>query len=141
MYLTHDPIPLETFSNLPGRSCGALSVFMGIVRDHDGGRRIRALHYECYEPMAERVLGDLVVQAHQQWDLGEVRVLHRVGLLKVGEAAVAIAADSAHRDEAFQACRFLIERIKTEVPIWKKQFFEDGTNEWVVCHYAAGAVP
>ncbi len=110
-----------------------MASFAGVVRDHDHGRRVKELHYECFASMAEKKIGALIAEARRSWKVEEVRVLHRVGRLSVGDVAVAIAVSSAHRDEAFQACRFLIESIKKEVPIWKKQIYEDGTGQWVGC--------
>ena len=141
MYITLHPIPLDKFfSFVPDVSCGALASFVGLVRDHDRGRRVKALYYECYPSMAEKTIGKLIKEAHEKWDIGEARILHRVGPLDIGQAAVAIAVGAAHREEAFQAARFLIERIKNEVPIWKKQIFEDGESEWVACHYSTGSI-
>ena len=137
MYLTENPISLqEFFSVLPGPSCGALASLVGIVRDEDEGRRVRKLYYECYASMAEKTLERLIGEAREKWDLKEVRILHRTGCLEPGEIAVVVAVGSAHRDEAFKGCRFLIERIKKDVPIWKRQIFEDGTGEWVLCDHS-----
>ena len=113
---------------------------MGLVRNHDHGRIVKELYYECYPSMAEKMIGRLIEEAYEKWDIGEARVLHRVGPLDIGEAAVAIAVSAVHREEALQAVRFLIERIKSEVPIWKKQILEDGRSEWVVCHHSAGVI-
>jgi molybdopterin synthase catalytic subunit len=133
-HITERPIHLEDFfSCVPDRSCGAMASFVGIVRNHDHGRPVRKLYYDCYLSMADRMIGRLIQEALGRWDVHEMRVLHRIGELAVGEAAVAIAVSSAHRDEAFSACRFAIEEIKKKVPIWKKEIFEDGSREWVVC--------
>ena len=141
MHLTEQPVTLQDFFSFsPAKSCGAVASFVGIVRDHDDGRRVRKLHYECYLSMADKMMAKLVAEAKERWDIQEVRVLHRVGTLEIGEVAVAIAVASAHRQEAFEACRFLMERIKKEVPIWKKEFYEDGGNEWVSCHLHAETV-
>jgi len=135
-YITQAPIRLEDFfSFIPDQSCGALASFVGIVRNHDHGRPVRKLYYECYTSMAERRIGMLVEEARSRWAIGAIRVLHRIGELGIGDAAVAIAVSSAHRAEAFSACRFAIEEIKKSVPIWKMEVFEDGTREWVVCRH------
>ena len=142
MYITEKPIlPHKFFSFSANPSCGAVASFTGIVRDHDEEKRVKKLHYECYSSMAEKMFGRLIVEACGRWDIKEIRVLHRIGTLEIGEVAVAIAVSSAHREEAFQGCRFLIEGIKQKVPIWKKQIFEDGTDEWAVCHHLAGTAP
>ena len=138
MYLTEDPISLGRFFDyVPQASCGAVSSFVGIVRDEDRGKRVKKLRYECYPSMAEKMVARLIREAQNRWSVRDVRVLHRVGDLAIGDAAVAVAVSSAHRDDAFAACRFMIEGIKTKVPIWKKQFFEDGTEEWVLCNHSA----
>ena len=136
MHITREPVYLDRFfSYVPQTRCGALSFFVGIVRDHDENRPVRALFYDCYESMAEKIIGGLIQEVKQRWNIGEARVLHRVGGLAVGDIAVVVAVESAHREEAFFASRFLIEEIKHRVPIWKKQFYKDGNNEWTVCQH------
>ena len=85
--------------------------------------------------MANKMMDVLIHRAKERWPVNEIYLRHRVGELQIGEAAVAIAVSAAHRDEAFQACRFMIESIKREVPIWKKQILEDGSGEWVSCRH------
>lgn len=134
MYITQEPIRLEKFfSAMPEQSCGALASFVGIVRDHDHGRPVEKLYYECYASMAERAIENVVRESRKQWPIEDIRILHRIGSLEIGEVAVAIAVSSVHRDEAFLACRFAIEEIKTKVPIWKKEFYKDGAQAWVLC--------
>ena len=134
--ITDQPIDLNAFFEAtPDPACGAVASFVGVVRNHDHGRPVHRLRYECYRTMAEKVLASLVDRAKSGWPVTEVRVTHRIGELAIGDAAVAIAVSAAHRDEAFAACRFLIERIKHEVPIWKKQIYGDGSAEWVVCQH------
>jgi len=136
MYITHEPISLQDFFSFPiPVSAGALSSFVGIVRNHSGGKKVKELYYECYPSMANRMLENIISQARGEWETGGVSVIHRVGRLRVGEAAVAIAVASSHRDESFKACRFIIESIKKNVPIWKKEIFEDGSSEWGVCSH------
>ncbi len=133
-FITTKPIIPEAFFALkPLPSCGALATFFGLVRDHNAGRVVKNLRYDCYFSMANRQIGRLRDHALREWSLSDARILHRVGLLEVGDIAVAIVASSSHRAEAFEACRFLIESIKTKVPIWKKEFFLDGSSEWVRC--------
>ena len=134
MYITEKPIELEKFfSAMPESSCGALASFAGIVRDHDHGRPVRKLYYECYTQMAQRAMENVVREAAVRWPIREIRILHRIGELQISDVAVAIAVSSVHRDEAFLACRFAIEEIKTKVPIWKKEFYKDGAHAWVLC--------
>ena len=90
--------------------------------------------------MANKMMGVLIGQAKERWPVDEIRLLHRVGELEIGDVAVAIAVSAAHRDEAFLACRFMIEGIKREVPIWKKQILEDGSGEWVSCRHLEASI-
>lgn len=109
---------------------GATVVFVGAVRDHDGGRGVSRLDYEAH-PKAERVLARLVADSAARPGVVGVAAAHRVGALEVGDAAVVVAVSSAHRAEAFEACSALIEALKSELPVWKNQFFVDGSSEWV----------
>ena len=134
MFITDKPIKVEAFlTEAPGKACGAVASFVGVVRNHDHGRPVRKLYYECYASMANKQIQSIIDQARNNWPVEDVRVLHRVGWLEVGEAAVIITVSSAHREEAFSTCRYVIEEIKTKVPIWKKEVFQDGTSEWVLC--------
>lgn len=98
---------------------GASVEFLGIVRGTEADHPIAALRYEAYEPMADRMIGRLIEEAKARWGLHQVLVRHRVGTVPVGEVAVLIGVAAAHREQAFEACRFLIEAIKRDVPIWK----------------------
>ncbi|HLF20065.1 MAG TPA: molybdenum cofactor biosynthesis protein MoaE [Bacteroidota bacterium] len=109
---------------------GAINAFIGTTRNHSRGRAVKLLEYEVYEPMALRMMERIIQEAKSRWDIHDTAIVHRVGRVNVGEASVVIAVSSAHRDEAFEACRFLIDRLKQVVPIWKREFFEDGTIEW-----------
>jgi molybdopterin synthase catalytic subunit len=111
-------------------SDGALVSFLGVVRDHGHGRAVDHLEYECYPEMAERWLEQLREEAASRWPGSSLWVHHRVGRLEVGEASVAIVATAPHREEAFAACRHAIERIKEELPVWKKEVYPDG-EMWV----------
>jgi molybdopterin synthase catalytic subunit len=120
----------ELVASVRAPEAGAVDVFIGTTRNHSRGRRVRSLEYEAYEPMAVRMMERIAEEARQRWDLINVSIVHRVGKVDVGEASVVIAVSSGHRTEAFQACRFLIDRLKQIVPIWKREFFEDGSVEW-----------
>jgi len=109
---------------------GAVATFVGLVRDHNQGRRVLHLVYEAYAPLAERSLARIVDEARQHWPSAVVAVHHRTGRLEIGEASVAIAAASPHRADAFAACRYAIERVKQIVPIWKHEYFEGG-DVWI----------
>ena len=141
MHITREPIVLQDFfSYSPNKSCGALASFVGVVRNHDHGRAVKRLFYECYFSMAEKMIQQIIEESKVTWAVDEVRVTHRVGSLEIGEAAVAITVSADHRAEAFAACRFVIEEIKHKVPIWKIEIFEDGAGEWVLCAHPAEAV-
>ena len=109
---------------------GAVTSFLGLVRDHHGDREVTRLEYSAYAPMAEAECARIVAEAEARWPV-RVALEHRIGALEIGDAAVAIAAGAAHREEAFAACRFVIEEVKRRVPIWKKEFYADGTIDWV----------
>jgi molybdopterin synthase catalytic subunit len=109
---------------------GGIASFIGLVRDHHRGRAVQALEYSAYAPMAEAECARIVEETEQRW-LVRVALRHRVGMLEIGDAAVAIAVAGAHRDEAFAACRHVIEEVKRRVPIWKRERYADGTVEWV----------
>jgi molybdopterin synthase catalytic subunit len=106
---------------------GALSLFVGVVRNENGGRPVRYLEYEAYEEMAIPLMRQIAEEAHARWPVTEVRLVHRLGRLEIGEASVAVAVASPHRAEAFAACRFAIDALKARVPIWKKEYYTDGS--------------
>jgi molybdopterin synthase catalytic subunit/molybdopterin converting factor small subunit len=105
---------------------GALAIFDGIVRNHSRGRRTLYLDYTAYEPMALRQMEQLAQQALASFAVRDVRIVHRLGRLQIGETSVCIVVASAHRAAAFDACRWLIDTLKKQVPIWKREYFEDG---------------
>ena len=109
---------------------GAVATFIGIVRDNNLNRRVTHLEYEAYEPLAVKALEQICVEADREWAGVRVAVHHRVGRLAIGDASIFIAAASAHRAHAFAACRYVIERVKQIVPIWKHEFF-DGGEVWI----------
>ncbi|MFK4730591.1 molybdenum cofactor biosynthesis protein MoaE [Agromyces mediolanus] len=108
---------------------GAVVVFHGVVRDHDGGRAVRALDYRAH-PEAERFLAECVRRIREETGFA-VAAAHRVGDLAIGDVALVAAAGAGHRAQAFDACERLVELVKQEVPIWKRQHFDDGVSEWV----------
>ena len=109
---------------------GAIVTFLGVVRNHNAGRRVRYLEYDAYEPLAMKVFGRIADEAHERWPGVRLGLHHRIGRLQIGEASVAIAAASPHRADAFSACRYAIERVKQIAPIWKHEFFEGG-DVWI----------
>jgi molybdopterin synthase catalytic subunit len=130
-FLTEQPIDVGALTGaVQSPTRGGIAVFLGMVRNHQDGRGVIRLHYSAYEPMAEAECASIVSEAQAKWDAA-VSVAHRVGRLEVGDTAVAVVAASAHREEAFAACRYLIEQIKRRVPIWKQEFYADGSVAWV----------
>ncbi|MCK5119603.1 MAG: molybdenum cofactor biosynthesis protein MoaE [Candidatus Latescibacteria bacterium] len=104
---------------------GCVLTFIGCVRDHTDGKRVLALEYEAFKEMAERKLSEIGAEIAQRWGLDKVSIVHRTGHLKIGETSVVIAVAAPHRAEAFDACRYAIDRIKEIVPIWKKEIYEN----------------
>jgi len=123
----------EFFGQIPDPACGAVSTFIGRVRNHHQGKPVQKLYYECYEVLAAKQIADIAVNLKREFQVKHIRILHRVGWIEIGEVAVAIEVQAAHRDEAFKACRAVIEAIKKTVPIWKKELYTDGTESWVMC--------
>ena len=109
---------------------GAVVTFLGLVRNHNAGRRVRYLEYEAFEPLALKAFGRIAAELQERWPGARLALHHRIGRLEVGEASVAIAVASAHRADAYAACRYAIERVKQIAPIWKREFFEGG-DVWI----------
>jgi molybdopterin synthase catalytic subunit len=113
-----------------GPGSGALATFVGLVRDHNQGRRVLFLDYEAYAPLAERALARIVDEAQTRWPGARMAIHHRTGRIEIGEASIVIAVATPHRADAFAACRYAIERVKQIVPIWKHEHFEGG-EVWI----------
>ncbi len=125
--ITTVPLELqELAAAVSAHGDGAVVTFAGLVRNHNLGRRVLFLEYEAYEPLAVKALDRIVAEAQETWPDTRVAVHHRIGRLEIGEASVVIAAASAHRANAYAACRYTIERVKQIVPIWKREHFEGG---------------
>lgn len=125
--VTAEPLdPREVEAAVASIDAGAIVTFTGTVRDHARGMSVTALDYEAYAPAAEKMLERIAGEIRERWGLERVAIVHRTGLLAVGEASVVIAISSTHREAAFDACKYAIERLKQIVPIWKKEFYADG---------------
>jgi molybdopterin synthase catalytic subunit len=109
---------------------GALCLFVGVVRNENRGREVLRLEYEAYEEMALPLMEEIAAETARRFPVTDVRLVHRLGRLAIGEASVAVAVASPHRAEAFAACRFAIDTLKAQVPIWKKELYADG-SEWL----------
>ena len=137
-FLTSSPIDLsELLGIVQSPERGGTACFLGTVRNHHGGREVHGLDYSAYEPMVEAECARIVAETESRWQV-VVALRHRIGHLDIGDAAVAVVAASAHRDEAFVACRHVIEELKRRVPIWKREVYADGTVEWVGVSGEAG---
>ncbi len=129
--LTDQPLDLQACIDwVATPDCGGIDVFIGTVRNATKGRKVLRLEFEAYEKMAISEMQKLADEVLQRWPIMRVALHHRTGILQVGELPVVIAVSAAHRDAAFDACRFLIDTLKKTVPIWKKEIFEDG-EIWV----------
>jgi molybdopterin synthase catalytic subunit len=110
---------------------GAVCTFLGTVRDLTGDRKTVALEYEAYGEMALKKLAELEVEARRRWPIIELALVHRTGDLQPGEVSVVVAVSTPHRHQAFEACRWLIDTLKEVVPIWKRETWDDGKEEWI----------
>ncbi len=113
--------------------CGAVTVFLGTVRNHSRGKEVRYLEYEAYPEMAGKMIERIIGEAARKWDVRKMAVSHRTGRLEIGEVAVVIAAATPHRQDGFEACQYTIDRLKQIVPIWKKEVAADGET-WIDSH-------
>ncbi len=130
--ITSSPIDHAALTErVRSHNAGAVCTFLGSVREMTGDRRTAALRYEAYPEMALKTLGDLEAQARSRWPILELAMVHRIGDLELGEISVVVAVSCPHRNQAFEACRWLIDTLKEVVPIWKKEVWADGTEEWV----------
>ena len=136
VYFTTTPIVWDRIAyrerSAVQRGCGAVVTFVGVVRsDRDGRRAVQALFYDAYPEMAELLIQRLVNEANARWPLEGVQVQHRLGLVEVGHISAAVVVAAQHRAAAYAASRFLVERIKHDVPIWKREHYDDGTSQWM----------
>ncbi len=122
--------PEEAHAGVDSPHCGAIVGFSGVVRDHDGGRDVTSLSYSAH-PSAERIIREVAEEIASRHDGVRIWVAHRIGPLAIGDQALVAAVGAAHRGEAFRACSDLVDLVKERVPIWKEQFFTDGSVEWV----------
>jgi molybdopterin synthase catalytic subunit len=130
--LTHESIDTGELIRRAGHpEAGAVVLFLGTTREITDGRQTVALDYEAYEEMARRRLAELEAEARERWPVIECFVVHRLGHVPIGEASVAIAVSTSHRRDAFAAGQWLIDSLKRDVPIWKREQWADGTTEWV----------
>ncbi|HVU58382.1 MAG TPA: molybdenum cofactor biosynthesis protein MoaE [Puia sp.] len=129
--VTGDPLDIVSLlrqAHHPG--AGAVVLFSGEVRDSNKGREVAYLEYESHVPLAEKMVHDILDEAREKWGLKAAIAQHRIGKLAIGQSAVVVITAAAHRREAYEANQHIIHRIKHEVPIWKCEYFSDGTHQW-----------
>jgi len=130
--------PDELRTTLTNRGAGAYVGFEGWIRDLNDGQEVLRLEYEVYEPVAITEGQKVINEAAEKFPILRARCVHRSGLLEIGECAVWVGVTSAHRDEAFAACRYIIDQVKHRLPIWKKEHYVEGHSGWVSCERCAG---
>ncbi|MGQ0813958.1 MAG: molybdenum cofactor biosynthesis protein MoaE [Gemmatimonadota bacterium] len=136
-WITTAPIGAESVLPLVSSGQhGAALVFLGMVRDHNEGRAVRAVHYDAYRDMAERTLREILQETAARIAPARLAAVHRLGELAIGDVSIAIAVSTPHRAEAFEACRSVIEEVKQRLTVWKQERYVSGESEWL-----AGAVP
>lgn len=125
----------EVFASACDYGHGAQNFFFGSVRAINAGKKVTAVSYDAFEPLAEKILQEISLEAQLKWGgTLKICVIHRTGKLLIGEISVAIGVSSMHRDESYQASRYIIEQIKKRAPIWKKEHYENGETEWLKGH-------
>ena len=133
--ITSDPIdPGRVLARVGDDEDGAVLLVLGVVRDHNDGRAVEGVDYEAYVEMGQSVLTEIATEAAERLGTDRVAVVHRTGMLRIGEASVAIAVSSPHRAEAYEASRYVIEEIKKRLPVWKNEHYTDGERAWVPGH-------
>jgi molybdopterin synthase catalytic subunit len=131
-FITQEVINLNLIvTENPDHQSGAKSVFEGIVRDCNLGKSVTSLEYQCYEELAVKEGSLIIGEALSKFDINYAYCVHRIGLLNVGDTAVAVLVYAGHRDDSFKACRFIIDEVKTRVPIWKKELYVSGKSDWL----------
>lgn len=129
--IVEEPIdPEEVRAAVEDPGSGAVALFLGVVRNNARGREVLYLDYDAYPAAAEKMMAQIGDEIRERWGIDQVAITHRIGPVQIGEPSVVIAVSSPHRAEAFDACRYAIDRIKEIVPIWKKEFYADGET-WI----------
>ncbi len=138
--LNEQPLePARLLEQLRDPGCGGYVTFEGAVRNHNEGRTVLRLEYEAFAPLAQREAERILAAAVARFGLTHALCAHRVGALEIGGLAVWVGVAAAHRGEAFDACRYIIDQVKHSVPIWKKEYYENGDSGWVNCEACAAA--
>lgn len=128
----NNPLLQEFFDDIQSfPECGGIAVFIGTVRNHHNGKQVKSLQYTAYVPLAEKLIRQIEIEVQKKFGVSYIRVVHRVGLLEIGEIAIIAICYAPHRKEAFAACEEAVERVKHEAPIWKLEFYMDGSSQHV----------
>lgn len=120
----------ELFDEFRNPNSGAVVLFSGEVRDNNKSQKVTHLEYEAYEPMANKMIDEILLEAVSRFNLNQAVCVHRLGRVEISGCAVVVITGAGHRKEAYDANQFIIDKVKNEVPIWKHEFFTDGTSEW-----------
>ena len=128
--ITHKKINFEELIQKTDDRAGAVVSFLGLVRNHNLGEGVKYLEYEAYDALANKIISQILTDAIEKWNLHEAFCEHRVGKVNIGESAVVVITQSSHRKEAYEANQYIINRVKAEAPIWKKEFFSSGKVLW-----------
>ncbi len=132
--ITRDPIT-DLSSGMPSQETGALVTFTGIVRNINNGKPVTKIEYEMYENMVISEANKLIKIVLDKFDIQSIKVVHRTGVIVVGETAIWVGVTAMHRDAAFEACKWVMNQIKHSLPIWKKETYQNGQSEWVFCQH------
>lgn len=129
--VVEEKLKVEDITNkVSSETCGAISMFVGTTRDNFDGKRVVRLDYEAYMPMAKRKMLEVCTAIREKWDVHNIAIIHRIGVVPVREASIVIAVSSAHRKESLEAVHYAIDTVKATVPIWKKEVYEDDSSTW-----------
>jgi molybdopterin synthase catalytic subunit len=130
--LSHTPVSIDALLQLDQHpECGGLALFVGTVRDHHEGRSVSNLTYTAHEPLAAKIIREVEQTTRERFGVPYVRVVHRLGALAIGDVAIVCVVRAPHRAEAFEACRYAVDAVKHGAPVWKEEFYTDGTSAFV----------
>ena len=137
--ITKNPIDTsKTLAAVQSELAGASVLFVGSTRKMTNGRETLKLNYQCYEELATKKIAEILELAKSKWNIVEASIVHRVGVVDLGEASIAVAVSSPHRVDCFESAKWLVDELKQQVPIWKQEFWADGSTEWI---HPDGATP
>ena len=131
IYITENILTTNKYTQeLSKEFCGSILVFEGITREYTDGQKVTKLEYECYEPMAKIMLEEIEKEIFEKWEIHDIIIAHRIGIVDIGETSLVVSVSSPHRQASFDAIQYVINRLKKDVPNWKKEFFENSAS-WV----------